>query len=303
MSDEFLSRSYFNPAHGNRILFLLGHSFGVFQYFFGQLAVGDVMGLLFVVGGMLLLRGKGFPERLARRRLALLIILPFAIACAASMAHLYPYGGTRHMAFLIIPAMTGVSVAIVSISSAKWSRGLIAAALILVACLVFGKPRRPTIARVDQSSSHMAAAMDFIVQHVKASDLIFTDYHSDLVLGHYLCQQRPINLNEATPMFEEFFCGGHRVVSTYYKIWMFQADNFGEDWQRLIQAYGLKTGTEVWVFQTGWDPSVSDGLRKDFPTFRSLEVQSFGNNVTIFKLAVGQPIPGSSSSETHENNR
>jgi putative effector of murein hydrolase LrgA (UPF0299 family) len=303
MSDEFLTRSYFDPAHGNRVVFLLGHSFGVFQYFFGQLAVGDVMGLLFIAGVVMLLRGKKFPEQLRRRRLALLIILPFAIACAASMAHVYPYGGTRHMAFLIIPAMTGVSVAIAGMFSENWFRGVTAAALVLVACLIFGKPRRPTIDRADQSSSHMAAAMEFLAQHVKPSNLIFTDYHSDLVLGHYLCRQQPIDLNEATPMFEEFFCAGHRVISTYYKIWMFHAGSFSEDWQRFIQAYDLKPGTAVWVFQSGWDPSVSDGLRMGFPEFRSLEIEPFGNNITIFKLTVGQPSPASSASKTDENVR
>jgi 4-amino-4-deoxy-L-arabinose transferase-like glycosyltransferase len=303
MSDEFLTRSYFDPAHGNRILFLLGHSFGVFQYFFGQLVVGDVMGLLFIAGTVLLLRGKGLPDHLRQRRLALLIILPFAIACAASMAHVYPYGGTRHMAFLIIPAMTGVSIAIARMSSERSSRGIAAAALVLAACLIFGKPRRPTIDRADQRSSHMTAAMDFIAQNVQASDLIFTDYHSDLVFGHYLCRQKSIDLNEATPMFEEFSCGGHHVVSTYYKIWMFHADSFGEDWRRLVQAYGLKQGTAVWVFQSGWDPSVSDGLRREFPEFRDLRIEPFGNNITIFKLTVGQPVPVSSSRETEENTR
>ena len=302
MSDEFLRRSYFDSAHDNPIAFLVWHSFGVFQYFFGQLAVGDVMGLLFIVGViLLLLRGKRLSQKLSQRRLALLIILPFAIACAASLAHVYPYGGTRHMAFLIIPAMVGVSVAIARLSSERWSRGVGAAAFILVACFLFGKPRRPTIDRADQSSSHMTAAMQFIAEQVKPSDLIFTDYHSDLVLGHYLCRQRPTDLNEATPMFEEFSCGGHRVVSTFYKIWMFHAESFGQDWRRLIRAYDLKPGTAVWVFQSGWDPSVSDELRKDFPDFYPREIQRFGNNVTVFKLLVGQTIPASSSSATDEN--
>ena len=298
MSDEFLRRSYFDAAHNNRILFLIGHSFGVFQYFFGQLAVGDVMGLLFIVGVILLLRGKGLPLRRSQMRLALLITLSFAIACAASMAHLYPYGGTRHMFFLIIPAITGVSVAIACMSSQKWSRGVTAAMVVLAACIIFGKPRRPTIDRADQSTSHMTAAIEFIAEQVTPSDLIFTDYHSDLMLGHYLCRQRPIDLNEATPGFEEFSCAGHRVVSTDYKRWMFHAESFSEDWQRLVQTYGLKTGTAVWVFQSGWDPSVSDDLRKDFSDFQDLKVEQFGNNITIFKLTVGQPMPDSSSDAT-----
>jgi Dolichyl-phosphate-mannose-protein mannosyltransferase len=303
-SDEFLTRSYFDPAHGHRIVFLLGHSFGVFQYFFGQLAVGDVMGLLFIVGVVLLLRARQSQDGPSQHRLGLLIILPFVIACAASMAHLYPYGGTRHMAFLMIPAITGVSVAIAHLSLQRSSRAIATAVLVLVACLIFGKPRRPTIARADQASSHMTAAMDFIAQNVKTSELIFTDYHSDLILGQYLCRRQPIDLNDATPGFEEFSCGGHRVVSTYYKIWMFHAGSFAEDWRQLVQAYALKPGAAVWVFQSGWDPSVSDGLRRDFPEFRNLQVESFGNNITIFKLTAGQPVALTSNAPAaHADNK
>src|SRR6266849_5344562 len=69
MSEFFLRRSYFDRAHDNAVTFLVGHTFGGFQYFFGQLAVVDFMGLLFVLGVVLLLRGKNLlqDERSSRR--------------------------------------------------------------------------------------------------------------------------------------------------------------------------------------------------------------------------------------------
>jgi len=42
MSEFYLSRSYYEPGRDNPLLFVIGHSFGVFQFVFGQLAVGDV---------------------------------------------------------------------------------------------------------------------------------------------------------------------------------------------------------------------------------------------------------------------
>jgi hypothetical protein len=144
ISEYYLQRSFFDRAHDNPLLFFLGHTFGVFQYFFGLLAVGDVMCLLFVAGVALLLRGKGYPEgQASSRRLGLFLLLPFAIAGIAGLAHVYPYGGTRHIAFLIIPAMAGVSVALACMSAGKWRRGLAIAALVIVACVAFGKPRQP----------------------------------------------------------------------------------------------------------------------------------------------------------------
>ncbi len=292
MSEYYLQRSYFDPTRDNPVIFLVGHSFGVFQYFFGQLAVGVVAGLVFVVGVTLLLRQKAAGARTSSRRLGLLLLLPFAIAGGVSLAHLYPYGGTRHVAFLIIPVVAGVSVAIVRLAAHRWDRGLTIAALIIVTCIVFGKPRQPRMERADQSRKHMADALDFIRANMKASDLIFTDYQGDLTLGHYLCQQRPISLEVTPADFEQFSCGGHQVVSSDYRAaWMFLANNFPKEWQRFVQSYNLKPGDTVWILQAGWGVDLPADLQKHFAEFRTLRFESFGKNIKIFKLTVGQPMP------------
>ncbi len=293
MSEFFLRRSYFDRAHDNSLVFVVGHTFGVFQYFFGQPAVGDVMGLLFLVGVALLLRGKGFPEdTTSSRRLGWLLLLPFAIGCGASLAHVYPYGGTRHIAFLIVPGIAGLSVAIARLSAGRWTRGLLFAALVIVTCVAFGRPRRPRMNRADQSRAHMAAAMEFVRQNIDPSDLIFVDYQTDLILGHYLCQQQPISLETTPANFEQFSCGDRRVVSTDYKTeWMFLADNFPKEWPRFVQTYNLKPGDRVWIFQTGWEVDLPEDLQRHFAEFRDLRFESFGKNIKIFRMTVGQPMP------------
>ncbi|MGB7600790.1 MAG: glycosyltransferase family 39 protein [Candidatus Sulfotelmatobacter sp.] len=292
MSDFFLRRSYFDPAHDNPLLFLVGHSFGVFQYFFGQLAVGDVMGLLFVLGVVLLLRGNDLPNpRDDSRRLGIFLLLPFVIAIAAALAHVYPYGGTRHIAFLIIPGVAGVTVAMTRLAADRWERGLTAAALIVVACIAFGKTRPPSMDRADQSRAHMTAAVGFIKQNVKPNELIFTDYQTDLILGHYLCRHRPISFEAAPATFEQFSCGGYHVVSQDYKGWQFWASNFPQEWQRLIADYRLNPGGTVWVVQAGWGVALPQDLQRHFAEFRDLHFESFGKNILIFKLTVGQPMP------------
>jgi hypothetical protein len=292
MSDFFLRRSYFDAAHDNPMLFLVAHSFGVFQYFFGQLAIGDVMGLFFLIGVAILFRGGKFKDQqMASRRLGILLPLPFAVAAVAALAHVYPYGGTRHIAFLIIPGVAGVSVALARLAADRWERGLAAAALIVVACIAFGKTRPPSMDRADQSRTHMTAAIDFIKQNVKPNDLIFTDYQTDLILGHYLCQQRPISLEVAPATFEQFSCGGYRVVSQDYKGWQFWAPNFSQEWRRLVGDYRLKPGDSVWIVQAGWGTDLPQDLQRHFAEFRDLHFESFGKNILIFKLTVGQPMP------------
>jgi Dolichyl-phosphate-mannose-protein mannosyltransferase len=291
-SDDYLSRSYFDPAHDNPLKFLVGHTFGVFQFIFGQLAVGDIMGLLFVVLIVLLLRGKNLPGvRISSRLLAVFLLPPFAIAGAAGLARAYPYGGIRHSAYLIMPVAAGVSIAIVRLAAGRWGRGLAIAAIVLVTCIVAGKERTPRMERADQSRANMTAAIDFVQQNVDPSDLIFTDYQSDLMIGHYLCRQRPISLQTAPPHYEQFSCGGHRVVSTDFNVWTFRAENFAQAWPEFVRVYQLKPGDTVWVFQSGWGVSLPEDLRQYRVEFRDLHFQQFGDNIKIFKLQVGQSMP------------
>jgi len=293
MSDYYLRRSYFNPAHDNPVTFLVSHSFGVFQYFFGQLVVGDVMGLLFVVGIVLLLCGKGLlQDRIPSRRLALILFLPFAIAGGAALTRSYPYGGTRHMAFLIIPGVAGVSVAMARLAAGRWARGLAAAMVVLAACVAFSNPRPPRMDRADQGSAHMAAALEFVNQNVGPSDLIVTDYQTDLILGHYLCRERPISFEVAPAGFEQFSCAGHRIVGVDYgTVWIFWTDNFPKEWQRVVQTYGLKPGDAAWAVQAGWGIDLPEDLRRHYPEFHDLRYESFGKNIQVFKMKVGEPVP------------
>jgi 4-amino-4-deoxy-L-arabinose transferase-like glycosyltransferase len=301
MSDFYLRHSYFDSAHDNPLLFLVSHSFGVFQYFFGQLAVGDVMGLFFVVGVALLLRGKALSEnQTSPRRLGLLLLLPFAVAGAVSMAHIYPYGGTRHVAFLIIPGVAGVSLVMARLAAKRWTRGLAMAAFIIVACIAFGKTRRPTMTRSDQQRAQMAAAMQFINQNVAASDLIFTDYQSDLLLGHYLCRQQPTSFDTSLPDFEVFSCGQRIVSASFRTATHFTPNNFVILWRDLVDTHRLKSGDTIWVFQAGWDSDLPEDLRSHFAAFHDLNFKRFGNNIKIFKMTVGQPMPAAvSASKTH----
>ncbi|MFZ0199790.1 MAG: glycosyltransferase family 39 protein [Candidatus Sulfotelmatobacter sp.] len=296
MSEFFLRHSYFDPAHDNPLLFLIGHSFGVFQYFFGQLAVGDLAGILFIVGALLLL-GKGFAyNQTSSRRLGIFLLLPFVVACGASLAHVYPYGGTRHIAFLMIPGVAGVGIAVDQLMDQRWFRAVGFAGLILALCIAFGKQRQPYMRRSDQSRTRMNEASDFLRERARSPEVVFTDYESDLMLGHYLCRQKPIAFQSSTPDFEVFSCDGVRIVSAGYKAaTLFDGNHFFNSWDRLLETYQLKPGTIVWIFQAGWDVNLSEDLQRQYAEFRNLRIESFGNNIKIFKLTVGQPMPAVNS--------
>jgi hypothetical protein len=298
MSEFYLRRSYFEPGRDNPLLFVIGHSFGIFQFIFGQLAVGDIAGLLFLTGLFLLWRRsrEAKPEVTKRRLLALFLVVLFALPCGASLAHLYPYGGTRHTSFLIIPAIAGVSIAIARLASGRWTRDALFAFSLVALCAIFGKQHQPYMTPSNQSRARMQQAMDFLHQNVPPREIIFTDLESNLILGHYLCGQRPISVQASTAQFETFTCNGYRVVSANgTTATNFTPDVFLSLAPKFAATYGVQPNQPFWVFQAGWDANFPDALRL-LPEFRDVPVTAFGDNIKIFKLTPSEVSPANVSS-------
>jgi Dolichyl-phosphate-mannose-protein mannosyltransferase len=289
----WLANSFFRHGHDNPLLFVIARSGGVFQYVFGQLAVGDIAFAAFVVGVVLLWQEKGSPAHLnvTSRQLASLLVSPFLVAAGASIARIYPYGGTRHSAFLIMFAVAGISFFLARLAKQRIGRGIAFAILIVAVCNAFGRPHRPYIPREDQSRRQMTRAIEFIRMQIPGSDLLFVDYETRLLLGYYLCPQQPVLFFAAVGSSEEFQCNGHLVVAAGPDLYIFTAENFPPRWNNLLHSYPLESGQSVWVLQAGWEVDLSHELQSGLPGFRELDSESFGRNITIFRLTVEQPMP------------
>ncbi len=289
----WLANSFYRPGHDNPLLFVIARTGGVFQYIFGQLAVGDIAFLAFIAGIILLWREKLSPEdsNIPSRQLVALLILPFALAAGAAIARIYPYGGTRHSAFLIMFAVAGVSFLVAQLAKQQITRGLSIAFLIVVVCNAFGKPHRPYILREDQSRVQMVRALGFIHAQIPQSDLIFVDYQTRLLLGYYFCPDRLVSFSAPVGSLEQFQCSGYQVVSAGPDLYIFNGENFLPRWDKLLRTVPMKSGQSVWVMQAGWDVDLLHNLQSGAPEFRELKPQSFGKNITIFKVTTGQLIP------------
>jgi hypothetical protein len=280
--DSWLYKSYFHTDHGNPIVFALARTFSVFQFMLGQSVVGDIALLAFVAGVVFLVRGNialpvGAPSRWL---LALLLVLPFVLNCIAGLIGVYPYGGTRHCVYLAIFGLAGLGLFVLRIAAGSAVRAAAITMALIAVCWGFRSVRHPYIYRADQSRANMQKALEFI-REIPSSELIFVDYESGLELGHYLCEEKPIEYDGSIPGFLVFHCGGRRIVSTINDLWAFDGQMFGEQWQRLIAAAGLKPDDQVWVAQAGWIVTLADDLQK---AGVPLQVRSFGKNIQFFAL-------------------
>ncbi len=289
-----LANSYYHRGHDHLLGFIFAKTFAILQYTFGQLVIGDIAGLFFVAAVILLLTGKdasnGERNQSApgpsSRQLALLLTLPFAINAVFAIADTYPYGGTRHSAFLLPLAVAGVSLAIARLLRQRLASALVIAILLVAVCQIVGTPHRPYMRREDQRRSNMTQALNAIRQDVSPDDVIFVDFQTSFLLRFYLCPEvSPASLPSAD--FKTYTCGGYRVISTTSETNVLTADSFLRRRDELVTAYGLKPGQTVWIFQAGWDIALAQELQKQIPEFHDLKAESFGRNISFFKLKIG----------------
>ncbi|HTS55967.1 MAG TPA: glycosyltransferase family 39 protein [Terriglobales bacterium] len=296
--DDWLRKSYFHRGHDNRLIFLVTRSFSFFQYLFGQLVVGDVLALLFIAGIVLLLRAQAETREAERwrSRFAVLLIFPFLLNYGAALFDLYPYGGTRHCVYLAIFALAAVSLAIIKMTGENALRGIAFSLLLVALCLLFRTNHLPMIARADQKLEEIDRAVQFLREQLPQTDSILADYESGIMLGHYLCEKKPISYEGSIPGFLVLHCGGHRIISTDHDLWAFTPPTFLSAWRHLVEAGYFNTGDTVWVAQVGWMVELDDELRKGLPEFRDLRTQAFGHNIRFFPLRVGSAMPPASQS-------
>jgi hypothetical protein len=286
-----LSNSYFHPGQGNVLLFAFARTFGVFQYTFGQLAVGDIAGVLSIAAVVLLCKKSvDSTSEPSGRQLSVFLVLPFVITCMAAIVDLYPYGGTRHSAFLAPFAVAGVSYAIAKFSHQKIGYTAAGAVVVVLVCQLFGAPHRPYMRREDQNRTNMVQAIGAIRSQVLPSEIIFVDFQTNFLLRFYLCPEAgpaaSAGMISAASAFKEYSCGGYRVIETSSETNVLTADIFGSRWKQMVSAYDLKPSQTVWIFQAGWDSNLARQLPGRLPEFHDLKPQSFGGNVSLFKWTV-----------------
>jgi hypothetical protein len=126
----WLQESFLRQGEG-AIAFLARRTLSLFQYFFSTRAGGAVALALFA-GGIAWLGLRRLP-------VAILLVVPFALAAVGGLLAVYPYGGTRHDVDLALFAYAGTGVAFARLTGERlWAAVAVAAALVVSGFLVSG---------------------------------------------------------------------------------------------------------------------------------------------------------------------
>lgn len=280
MGNEYLGNSYFDPAKTNAPLFIFARTGGVFQYAMGQSAVGDVAFAIFLLGLVVLFRKPRFGQ-ISPWLLGTLLLTPFVVNCATALVRRYPYGGTRHSAFLLPFALAGVAAGVSYLCKFRVPASVALALVVAIACDVL--PERGRTSPQLQKRETMWEAMSFIRERIPSDQIILADLQSGFMLQHYLCDARPM-VPSADRDFVTFTCGNHRVLQG--RVFVFTPQTFYDSWAAMVSDYKLAPGSQVWVVQMAWSNSPAKDLQKT-PGAHISPVQ-FDEHIRLFPVTVGE---------------
>lgn len=288
IAETWLRRSIFHPGENHVAAFVAAQTLRVFTYLLSHGSAGTLTLVAFLVGMTSLLRNKniGPEKRPAPRELALLLGLPFVVNCGATLAALYPYGGTRHNVFLALFGLTGASIGIAAWKPARAWTVPVTLAVCLAICNFFPAPP-PLIRDRNHRRNVMQQAVDFMRESVPPGAILFADYQSGLLLGYYVCGDGVVQIFPTHQPFVQRDCGPYTAITTPPNEWKFYADNFPGHVASLTQTYNLPPGTKVWLFDAGWITDSTPALREALQQFGGSEPRSFGENIFLCQFEVG----------------
>jgi len=294
MGNEYLGNSYFDPAKTNAPLFIFARTGGVFQYAMGQSGVGDVAFAIFLLGLIVIFRKPRFGQ-ISPWLLGTMLLTPFVVNCATALVRRYPYGGTRHSAFLLPFALAGVAAGASYLCRFRVPASVAVALVLAIACDLL--PARGHASPQLQNRETMREAMSFLRERIPSDQMILADLQSGFMLQHYLCDARPM-VPSADRDFVVFTCGNHRVLQS--RAFLFTPQTFYHGWATMVSDYKLAPGSQVWVVQMSWSNSLAKDMQKT-PGTQISPVQ-FGEHIQVFPMIAGERTAIPASGPQHETN-
>ncbi|HKW16037.1 MAG TPA: glycosyltransferase family 39 protein [Terriglobales bacterium] len=284
VAQSYLRNSLFHPHQENMLAFFAKANLRLFHFLFSEGAV-SVLGLVLFVLGIVLLFRRVRPAGLRRpssRELAILLALPFALNCAAAIAGVYPYGGTRHNVYLAIFAMPAVAVAVAEWKPKwKWAK-LVAVFIALAVCNFTVTPAGAYIKPKNQKKELMDEAVEYLRAAAPAGSLILTDYESGLLTSYYVCDKDITHAGEPVGFFYHSQCGDYESASLLPRLWVFRADGFPAQLSELAKS--ISRNQQVWIFQAGFIVDREPQFQALLAKYGCNAPRKFGANILVCRI-------------------
>jgi hypothetical protein len=243
--DGWLRSSYFHPASQTVWHFLRDATGNLFGYVFANAALGEWMIFVFLIGIGLTLWGKA--DMAGKQKMpALSLVLPLAVTAAAGTLSIYPYGGSRHDAFLAVFVVASVSIAISALA-----RGKAVILLLIAACLVpiWLKSSQhhylddlPQVSKIGQ----MKRALEYLSSRNPRPQVLMVDQIGAGAVNYYICHGQVDQWRRVAPKSHTYRCAGYQMLAV--DLWAAPPSIFPTTLAHARQAMPNLFPDPVWVF-------------------------------------------------------
>ena len=278
----YLRNSLRHPGEA-AVPFALRSLFRLFHYFFNQ-PITAAFVLLFYIAGLWFLWRRPAVKYVNARKLVVLFLLPLLITCAAAIAGVYPFGGSRHDVFLVIfivpAAAFGLSLLL------KKELALLAAACLLLICYLLPRPLGPSFTGHNDSLYSMRSAVAFMRRNAPENSVVMVDHQTSFPFRYYFCPNDAITFGRFAE-YADFACGGYRVSAAGPQMWMPTPATFPQLVQHASQDFHLQPHDPLWFFQTGWSVDKQPDFHRALQRYGCESSPHFSDNILVCRLIVG----------------
>lgn len=294
--DEWLRAYYFHSSDETLPRFLMRNLLGIFMLLSGMLPRGDqTLNLCFVLAGVfafslvnLLIKGRpangtevASHHGPGAAAITLLLTLPIAIAAAAGALRLFPFGATRHIAYILPFVAAGVSLLPGQLLRARpWmiaAGWLVAGPVWMWSTTTPGPHNTPLFHRRE----FMTQALDDIRATIDRQQPLFMDGQTFQVMSYYLNRGRPTPLRPLADGYAETELDGRRAFIAESE-WSFSAADFPAQLARLKRAAPALQGGTVCVIGQSWGYFYGDFVEQ-LPADLCRSPKKFGEGLVVFQ--------------------
>jgi 4-amino-4-deoxy-L-arabinose transferase-like glycosyltransferase len=272
----YLQPYYYSAARETPLEFAWRALYGTFYYAVGARHLTFLLMLAFLAGLAALLTGRS-----KTGGLVLLILAPFAVGFAAAVAHVFPFAGSRHQAYLLPFLAAGIA------SVLLWpKRGWTVPLLLLGAAIsplwvsrtVLDNDRRT------QSIGNMTTAIEYVCRIVPRESPLFVDGQTFNSLTYYLGRNdRNLDAWPGAQWNGKERLGGYHVVVVVPEqesVVFFRPEKALDQVVESARVLGVPSSDPLWVVSTAWQEAA---LASRLPAGRERDAKEFGR-ISVIKI-------------------
>ncbi len=242
---SYVAPTLHQPEKESAATFALRGWLAVWEYLCGNLVLAGVV--LAALALAMLLAWWASGRKSLQQPFLLVLVLPFAIGAGAGLLRLYPFGGSRHVAFLLPFAAGAIGTAVAQLVGKQRIR---AVAVCAVAVLAWLGTTVPANDPSRMGRANLQAALEFL--HTRPPEtLLVVDFQTRHILEFYW-RRRARYQGHATAQLDHFAIGEQKILSTHWGVWALSNGNCAPLLKQAASTTRRQPGHPVWAFSTAW---------------------------------------------------